>query len=98
MEARRFVDRELYLFAGNVGSRRDPNLRLVRRARPATMPCHPENGTTMYLPTFESVSGPNTGAQFPSTLLRRSAMRAGRKSVVALKGLCRAYWSPFYDW
>ena len=60
------------------------------------MELHSETAPLMSMPIFESASGPNTGAQFPSTLwtLVRSA-RDGQ-STPALEKLCRAYWSPLY--
>jgi RNA polymerase sigma-70 factor (ECF subfamily) len=50
----------------------------------------------MSMPIFESAAGPNTGAQFPSTLW--SMVRSARdgESTVALERLCRAYWAPLY--
>jgi len=48
------------------------------------------------MPIFESAAGPNTGAQFPSTLWSMVRSAQDGQSTVALERLCRAYWSPLY--
>ena len=50
----------------------------------------------MSMPTFESAAGPNTGAQFPSTLWSVVRSAQDGQSALALEKLCRAYWSPLY--